>query len=235
MKQRIIIIGGMGPQASLELHRRMIQQALANGAKAGTDFPHIAHLSLPVPDFIANESRRSETLEIIINELKNIDASMDDVIIIACNTAHLLQLDIERRLNIRITSMVDATIDYVSRHYKTIRLLASPTTIRTGLYDKPLKAAGVTVLTPDKDEEQALEVIIRAVISGQAIPQSALYKIPIITQSEQANTVNYINNYPSSPPVLLGCTELSCAFAEKPNTIDPMNILINHLATRGVL
>lgn len=235
MKQRIIIIGGMGPQASLELHRRMIQQALADGAKDGTDFPHIVHLSLPVPDFIANESRRSEALEIIINELKNIDASMGDVIIIACNTAHLLQPDIEQRLNIRITSMVDAAIDYASSHYKTIRLLASPTTIRTGLYDKPLKAAGVTVLTPDKDEEQALEVIIRAVISGQTISQAALDKIPITVQSEQANAVNYINNYPSSPPVLLGCTELSCAFAEKPNTIDPMNILLRYLTTKGVL
>ena len=235
MKQRMIIIGGMGPQASLELHQRIIRRASANGARDGTDFPYIVHLSLPVPDFIANESRRSEALEIIINELKNIGASMDDIIIIACNTAHLLQLDIEQRLNVHITSMVDAAIDYVSRHHKTIRLLASPTTIRTGLYDKPLKAAGVTVLTPDKDEEQALEVIIRAVISGQAIPQSALDKIPIITQSEQANAVNYINNYPSSPLVLLGCTELSCAFAKKPNTIDPMNILINHLAARGVL
>ena len=235
MKQRIIIIGGMGPQASLELHRRIIRRASANGAKAGTDFPHIVHLLLPVPDFIANESRRSEALEIIINELKNIDASMDDVIIIACNTAHLLQPDIEQRLNIRITSIVDAGIDYVSRHYKTIRLLASPTTIRTGLYDKPLKAAGVTVLTPSEEEEQALEVIIRAVISEQTIPQSALDKIPITIQSEQANTANYINNYPSSLPALLGCTELSCAFAEKPNTIDPMNILLRYLTTKGVL
>ena len=228
MKQRIIIIGGMGPQASLELHRRMIQQALADGAKDGTDFPYIVHLSLPVPDFIANESRRSEALEIIINELKNIGASMDDVIIIACNTAYLLQPAIERRLNIRITSMVDAAIDYVSRHHKTIRLLASPTTIRTGLYDKLLKAAGVTVLTPNKEEEQALEMIIRAVISGQTISQSALDKIPITAQSEQANATNY-------PPVLLGCTELSCAFAEKPNTLDPMNILLRYLTTKGVL
>ena len=215
----------MGPQASLELHQRIIRRASANGARDGTDFPYIVHLSLPVPDFIANESRRSEALEIIINELKNIDASMDDVIIIACNTAHLLQPAIERQLNIRITSMVDAAIDYVSRHHKTIQLLASPTTIRTGLYDKPLKAAGVTVLTPDKDEEQALEVIIRAVISGQTISQSALDKIPIIIQSEQANATNH-------PPVLLGCTELSCAFAKKPNTIDPMNILINHLSAQ---
>jgi len=235
MKQRIIIIGGMGPQASLELHQRIIRQALADGAKDGTDFPHIVHLSLPVPDFIANESRRSEALEIIINELKSISVSMDDVIIIACNTAHLLQPDIEQRLNIRITSMVDTAIDYVSRHYKTIRLLTSPTTIRTGLYDKPLKAAGVTVLTPDEDEEQALEVIIRAVISEQTIPQSALDKIPITIQSEQVNAANYINNCPSSPPVLLGCTELSCAFAEKPNTIDPMNILLRYLTTKGVL
>ena len=228
MKQRIIIIGGMGPQASLELHRRMIRQALANGAKDGTDFPHIVHLSLPVPDFIANESWRGEALEIIINELKNISASMDDVIIIACNTAHLLQPDIEQRLNIRITSMVDAAIDYVSRHYKTIRLLASPTTIRTGLYNKPLKAAGVTVLTPNKEEEQALEMIIRTVIYGQTMPQSVLDKIPITIQSEQANAANY-------PPVLLGCTELFCAFAEKPNTIDPMNILLRYLTTKGVL
>lgn len=59
-------------------------------------------------------------------------------------------------------------------------------------------------------------------------PQSALDKIPIIIQSEQANATNY-------PPALLGCTELSCAFAEKPNTIDPMNILLRYLTTKGVL
>ena len=62
----------MGPQASLELHRRILRRVSANGVRDGTDFPYIVHLSLPVPDFIANESRRSEALEIIINELKNI-------------------------------------------------------------------------------------------------------------------------------------------------------------------
>ena len=235
MKQRIIIIGGMGPQASLELHRRIIRRASANGAKDGTDFPYIVHLSLPVSDFIANESRRSEALEIIINELKNISASMNDVTIIACNTAHLLQPDIEQQLNIRITSMVDTAIDYVSRHYKTIRLLASPMTIRTGLYDKPLKAAGVTVLTPDDNERQALETIIRALIAGQTVPQLALEKVERIAKFDRVEIDNYVENHLNNPPILLGCTELSCAFAKKPNTIDPMNILINHLATRGVL
>ena len=235
MKQRMIIIGGMGPQASLELHRRIIRRASANDARDGTDFPYIVHLSLPVPDFIANESRRSKALEIIINELKNIGASMDDIIIIACNTAHLLQLDIEQRLNVHITSMVDAAIDYASRHYKTIRLLASPTTIRIGLYDKPLKAAGVTVLTPDDNERQALETIIRTVIAGRIVPQLALEKVERIAKFEKVGIDNCVENRLNNPPILLGCTELSCAFAEKPSTIDPMNILINHLSARGVL
>ena len=235
MKQRMIIIGGMGPQASLELHRRIIRQALAKGAKAGTDFPHIVHLLLPVPDFIANESRHSEALEIVINELKNISTSMDDVIIIACNTAHLLQPDIEQQLSVRITSMVDAAIDYVSRHHKTIRLLASPTTIRTGLYDKPLKTVGVTVLTPDDNERQALETIIRAVIAGRIVPQSALEKVERIAKFDRVEIDNYVENHLNNPPILLGCTELSCAFAKKPNTIDPMNILINHLAARSAI
>ena len=222
----------MGPQASLELHRRMIQQALADGAKDGMDFPYIVHLSLPVPDFIANESRHSEALEIIINELKNIGVSMDDIIIIACNTAHLLQLDIEQRLNVHITSMVDAAIDYTSRHYKTIRLLASPTTIRTGLYDKPLKTVGVTVLTPDDNERQALETIIRALITGRTVPQLALEKVERIAKFDRVEIDNYAENHLNNPPILLGCTELSCAFAKKPNTIDPMNILINHLSAQ---
>ena len=52
MKKRIIIIGGMGPQASLDLHGRLLDGAIKRGARNGGDFPDILHLSLPVPDFI---------------------------------------------------------------------------------------------------------------------------------------------------------------------------------------
>jgi aspartate/glutamate racemase len=45
--ERIIIIGGMGPQASIELHNRIITRAAANGARKGSDFPYVVHLSLP--------------------------------------------------------------------------------------------------------------------------------------------------------------------------------------------
>lgn len=68
--KRIIIIGGMGPQASLELHRRIIQRAVDNGAVNGSDFPHIVHFSLPVDDFIADARKTKIAQNLIITSLK---------------------------------------------------------------------------------------------------------------------------------------------------------------------
>lgn len=57
MNKRIVIIGGMGPQASLELHKRIITQASKAGAESGSDFPEIAHVSLPIDDFISDVTK----------------------------------------------------------------------------------------------------------------------------------------------------------------------------------
>lgn len=91
------------------------------------------------------------------------------------------------------------------------------------------------MLTPDDNERQELETIIRALIAGRAVPQLALEKVERIAKFDRVEINNYVENHLNNPPILLGCTELSCAFAKKPNTIDPMNVLINHLATRGIL
>lgn len=70
--KRILIIGGMGPQASLELHSRIIQHANVLGAANGDDFPHIVHVSLPIDDFISDESKTGKALGIISSTLKRL-------------------------------------------------------------------------------------------------------------------------------------------------------------------
>jgi len=65
----IVIIGGMGPQASLELHRRILDKAADNGAKNGQDFPLIRHLSLPIEDFISSPNLKTKALEAIKDAL----------------------------------------------------------------------------------------------------------------------------------------------------------------------
>lgn len=65
MNKHIIIIGGMGPQASVELHRRILARAVMLGARNGADFPSITHVSLPIDDFINDEDKPARAFEMI--------------------------------------------------------------------------------------------------------------------------------------------------------------------------
>lgn len=69
MNKRILIIGGMGPQASLKLHQHIINRAVENGAIHGSDFPEIIHISLPVDDFISDSNKTSKALSLIKRRL----------------------------------------------------------------------------------------------------------------------------------------------------------------------
>lgn len=208
--KRIIIIGGMGPQASLELHRRIIQRAVDNGAVNGSDFPHIVHFSLPVDDFIADARKTKIAQNLIITSLKGFKFQNDDTVVLACNTAHLLKDAIEETLGIRITSLIDLTSEFIAAHHDKVRLLASPTTVKTGLYTDILHRKGVKVLLPTDKQLKNIESTIRAVIASQ--PTRALRH--------------------STDPVLLGCTELSCAYGNNQGTIDPINVLIDAIMPR---
>ena len=205
--KRIIIIGGMGPQASVELHKKIITRAAATGARNGSDFPHIVHLSLPIDDFIADTTKLAPAFEQIAKTLRQLQITQQDTVVIACNTAHLLQNEIERALGVNILSMVNLTIEYIARNFHEIMLFASPTTIKSGLYTEPLRSSGVIVQEPTPVELKAIERTIRSVIAMQPVAPLR----------------------PSSVPRQLGCTELSCAFDCAENIIDPMEILINRL------
>jgi aspartate racemase len=65
MQNHIVIIGGMGPQASLELHRRILNQAAVNGAQHAHQYPQISHLSVPFPDFISNTKLAPAALDLL--------------------------------------------------------------------------------------------------------------------------------------------------------------------------
>ena len=62
----------MGPQASLDLHRRLLERAIVLGAKSGGEFPEIRHLSLPIDDFISDETKTSAALGLISSSLERL-------------------------------------------------------------------------------------------------------------------------------------------------------------------
>jgi aspartate racemase len=89
MQKHILIIGGMGPQASIHAHKRLIETYQEHYQNTGnSDYPRITHLSLNVEDFISDETKKEAAKNYILTCLKEIDMSSVDVGFIACNAAN---------------------------------------------------------------------------------------------------------------------------------------------------
>lgn len=69
MKKKILIIGGMGPQANITLHQKIIQRCTELGAKHGDDFPFIVNLSIPVPESIHSKNEIQCSFDVVKEHL----------------------------------------------------------------------------------------------------------------------------------------------------------------------
>lgn len=208
MRKRILIIGGMGPQASLVLHSYLIQAAIKLGAVDNQDYPLIVHVSVPVEDFISDKSAKPRALAMITETLKPLaDTAFTDAVI-ACNTAHLLYDDITEVLGMRPHSLMGLVDEEIERcGQASIGLLATPTTIESQLFGERL--------TLGMDAQRATTDLIRGVLAGKTSGLVGLRKQVHQLQRQGAKRV------------ILGCTELSVlnqmSVADE-HVIDPLKL-----------
>jgi aspartate racemase len=195
--RNIVILGGMGPQASVHLHDAILKVSRQHHSGAPDEYPSIVHISMKIPDFIGNKNNESVAID-IVNKAMQKHASKGDTVCIACNTAHNL-LDQLQIPDEGFVSIIDAVVEeVVGSGVSSIGLLASPNTITSGLYEKPLKRRGIEVVLPNATQITQLEEIIRSVIDGSAgkKQKAALSKIASSLERRGAEGI------------ILGCTEL---------------------------
>ena len=218
---RIVILGGMGPQASLELHRRIITAAAKAGSVNNQDYPEILHASIPIIDFISSGDSTLGLME-LFQSLDKLMFQSDDQIVIACNTAHLLIKEIEQRYGVKVSSLINGVVIRVSQDRpSTLGLIASPKTIKSELYTVALAKLGYSLLLPNKSEVQLLEYSIRHIIANNEA-NKVKKKTEIIVQ-------RMMNQ--GADKIILGCTELSIIFNDNDKSafIDPLDEVVKQL------
>lgn len=220
MKTRILIIGGMGPQASIDLHQRIIRRAEANRVCSCGDFPMIAHFSLPASDEgMSDPEKLRATFNQIASQLPRKSDMHFTHIIIACNTMHAFIDDFEQLLGVRPLSLIDVTIARTKAlDIERVGLLASPTTIKNDLYSKPLGAIGVETVSLDEEHMDRTEHAIKAVIGGELQTQTVTEQIDLLRLE-------------GCERVILGCTELSVlnSAVQFNNCIDPLDCVVEEI------
>ena len=203
-KQIIGVIGGMGPQASNEFYRLLIEGAkLRYGARNNDEFPEMLLDSVPVPDFLSDTEKLEEAACMLEDRVRRLTDYGVSVITMACNTVCILADRLQEQTCVPFVSVIDEVVRDVVRNEKKVLLLASPTSLRSGLYQLHFASSGVSFVVPLRRDFRELEFIIRGVIEGER-------RDPLVRQLVKI-TKRYIEKE-NVGGVVLGCTELPLVF-----------------------
>lgn len=202
------ILGGVGPQATEYLYRKIMNGAVEKyGANENHHFPRVLIISEPVIDFISSTEYLQVAKRQILQAVGRLIAGGATHVAIASNTVHLLLEDIAELCNahgVECISMLDAVSEYCSTQgYTKVGLLGSPVTLQSNMYDRALENNGVTIVRPPEHEFEQLGCIIKAVIADTVDQAETELFMSIVTAvAEHADAV------------LLGCTELPVLASE---------------------
>jgi aspartate racemase len=221
MHRKVGIIGGMGPEATVDLMRRVVANTRASDDQ---DHIHLIVESNPkIPSRIAHliERTGADPTPELIRIAVNLQRAGADALAMPCNTAHAYADSIRRSVSIPLLNMVSLTVDQIalSGLPKRVGLLASTAIHTTGLYAKALSAHGITTVPPSRQED--VMALIKAVKRGDAgaQAQAALGQIAL-EMADQADVV------------LIACSELSVISAGIPMPfVDSLEVLAQAIVT----
>ena len=200
------ILGGMGTQAGLDFCSKL---AKLNRGKADQKYPlFILYNKASVPDRKQHNKKYKKVLNSLIEGCKFLQKNKCKFIAIPCNTAHYWYLDLKNLIKIPILNMPELVYLNILKKCKKntkIGLLATETTIKTGIYEKYLRNKYKLLMPTRKIQINNVNKSIKYVKMGKT------------KEAEKAlrPAVNYLikNN---CKKIILGCTELPIAiFAYK--------------------
>ena len=171
MSNRIAgILGGMGPEATVDLMSRVIR-----ATPATDDADHVRMVvdnNPQVPSRIrALLVGDGESAGPCLQDMaRRLEAWGVDFLAMPCNTAHYYYPEIRRAVSIPVLNMLDLSAETVSGLHpdsRTVGLLASSATIRLGLYQEALARHGLEAVKPQAETQDALMAAIRGIKTGR--------------------------------------------------------------------
>ncbi len=215
----------MGPDASARLYSRMIEMARDEfGVKENHEYPEIVLQSIPVHEFFSNTKKAEEATFMLKDRVKKMCLQPLCCIGMACNTAHTTLVDLEQVSSVSFVSIPrEMAKEVCKRGYKRVGLLASPTTIFSGVYQTEFLNKKIELKLPENGDIENLGDIIGQVIEGEfKKPKEKLLRIADRLKKEKVEAI------------VLGCTELPLVFPKNYSLpiLDSVEILAKSLLTR---
>ena len=213
MDKVIGILGGMGPEATLDCFGKIIKNT---PAKTDEEHFRVVMDSNPrIPDRIAAILGDGESpVPALIEGCRGLEKAGADFIIIPCVTVHYFLPQIQAESPLPILSIIDAVAEAIQADFpetNTVGLLGTVATVESGLFQKRLTQDKIHTLAPETAQQAKIVAAIKDIKDTR----------PSRTQSEITSDLiaaarSLIDRKPhGADAIIAGCTEIPLALTQK--------------------
>ena len=208
MTHRMIgILGGMGPEATVDFFREIIR--LTPARKDQDHIPVVIRSDPRVPERTqAILSGGEDPTPCLLEGALVLERAGAGIIAVPCNTAHYFLPRVQPKVGIPILNMIEETYQSVLRLLgaaDAVGLLATKGTVLSGVYGDVFSRHGVKVIVPDAGDQEAIQQAVFQIKAGtyDRARQDVFERIGSSLAESGAQAV------------ILGCTEIPLGFHEE--------------------
>lgn len=111
-----------------------------------SNYPNIEYLYYGDTFYLPyGEKSKEELIKLGVRIIRFFEENHVDRIVIACGTCSSLVDEYQKYTRIPIDNVIDPTVEYVKKNYQKVALLATPATIKNGIFERKLKQEGIEV------------------------------------------------------------------------------------------
>lgn len=194
------IIGGLGPEATLDYYKRVIEAFRVEG-------------SLAAPEIIIYSVNMEEVLELVGNKewnhliylltakIKALHKAGADFAIISANTPHIVFDELQAKSPIPLLSIVSATVEKSQElGVKKAGLLGTKFTMQANFFAPPFAARDMAVVVPPPaDQDYIHDRLVKEIELGIFTEETRNGLLAVIERMIDREKID---------AVILGCTEL---------------------------
>ena len=206
--KKIGIIGGLGPEATVDYYNGIINSFKKKSSDL--NYPEILIYSVNMSEFLGlmNSKEYEKVVTLLVQKIDSLKKAGADFVAMTANTPHLLFNEIEKRSELPMISIVEATCRYAKESgLKNPALLGTGFTMREKFFQDVFNREGLTVEVPAIDD--------RDWIHNKLFTEIELGIFKDETRNGLERIIGKMKNENAVDSVILGCTELPLILKER--------------------
>lgn len=222
--KKIGLIGGIGPESTLDYYRRIIEAAREHAS--GLDAPEIIIYSANLQEALTIiEAKRPDLLaEWLLAKLEALHAAGAEFAAITANTAHQVFDAVAKRSPLPLISIVEATCAAAQQQgLRRLGLLGTRFTMQADFFQQPFRRQGMELLVPVPEEQD--------LIHERLFSEIELGIIKDQTRDELLEIIRRMIERDRIEALILGCTELPLILPDQAHGIPLLNTTAIHVAS----